>query len=43
MYRTLFGEAHPITYNFAESTAYYAAHERLMKLSGGGVSLSPAA
>jgi Tfp pilus assembly protein PilF len=41
MYRTLFGEAYPFTYDFEELARYYAAHERLMahwrSLCGGDI------
>jgi hypothetical protein len=30
MYRTLFGEAYPFTYDFDDLAKYYAAYERLM-------------
>jgi tetratricopeptide (TPR) repeat protein len=30
MYRTLFGDAYPFTYNFEDLARYYAAYERLM-------------
>ncbi len=30
MYRTLFGEAFPFTYDFEELARYYAAYEKLM-------------
>lgn len=30
MFRTLFGDAYPFTYDFAELARYYAAYERLM-------------
>lgn len=30
MYRTLFGEAYPFSYDFGDLARYYAAHERLM-------------
>jgi tetratricopeptide (TPR) repeat protein len=31
MYRTLFGEAYPFSYDFEDLASYYAAYERLMK------------
>jgi sulfotransferase family protein len=30
MYRTLFGDAYPFTYDFEDLARYYAAYERLM-------------